>query len=209
MRSTTAGTLLPTIFYILTLLRSSSAYVVPAFSSGVSNTAVPDQVLAQAQQETAYTATATLTISNAKGEDPTLQLVEYDCPKSNPATTTYTITATISNGAPRQTVLEVSCPPRTEGNKSGLSQGAIVGIAVGVSVPVLACVLFVFWRMWKKAQNDAAIKDKAFHQTRGTPTLHSRRNKSISTVNGEAEGLTVPGGAKTRGGVITEITAGK
>lgn len=198
---------MPTIFYILTFLRSSSGYVVPAFSSGISNTIVPDQLLAQAQQETLYTATATLTISNAKDGDLTFELL-YGCPKANTAATTYAVTAVISNGIPRETVVEVSCPPTTEGKKSGLSQGAIVGIAVGVSIPVLACVFFVFWRMWKKAQDDAAMKDKTFHQTRGTPALHSRRNKSISTVSGEVENLTVPGNAKTRGGVVTEITAG-
>ncbi|KAF3292436.1 hypothetical protein TWF132_005497 [Orbilia oligospora] len=207
MKSTTARTLLPTIFYILTLLRSSSGYVVPAFSSGISNTIVPDQVLAQAQQDRVYTATTTLTISNAKGEDSTQEFV-YNCPRANTAATTYALTATISNGIPRETVVEVSCPPTAEGKKSGLSQGAIVGIAVGVSIPALACVFFVFWRLWKRAQQDAAMKDKAFHQARGTPTLHSRKNKSISTVNGETDNLTIPGNAKTRGGVVTQITAG-
>ncbi|KAK6510881.1 hypothetical protein TWF506_009972 [Arthrobotrys conoides] len=206
MKSTTARTLLPTIFYILTLLRSSSGYVVPAFSSGISNTIVPDQVLAQAQRDTIYT--TTLAISNAKDGDSTWEL-PYNCPKANTAATTYALTATITSGIPRETVVEVSCPPTAEGKKSGLSQGAIVGIAVGVSIPALACVLFVFWRLWKRAQEDAVMEDKAFHQARGTPTLHSRRNKSISTVSGaEADNLTIPGKTKTRGGVVTQITAG-
>ncbi|KAK6511376.1 hypothetical protein TWF481_000293 [Arthrobotrys musiformis] len=208
MKPTTAGTLLPTIFYTLTLLKSSSGLVVPAFSSGVSNTYVPNQVLAQAEQGTIYTTATTLTITTAKGAEPTLQAISYGCPNAISTPTSYTMTATITNGSPSATVILLPCLAKREEKKSGLSQGAIVGIAVGVSIPVLVCVFFIFWRMWRRAQADAIMEDKAFHQTRGTPTLHSRRNKSISTVSGEADNLTVPGNAKTRGGVVTQITAG-
>ncbi|KAK6354292.1 hypothetical protein TWF730_008703 [Orbilia blumenaviensis] len=210
MKPTAAGTLLPTIFYTLTLLSSSSsAYVVPAFNPGISNTPVPDQALAQAQQQTIFTAFTTLTIPNSRGGDTTLLTVAYPCTQNaNSGVVAYSISTTLEGGIAIETSFPIKCPAKAEESKSGLSQGAIVGIAVGVSIPVLAVVFFVFWRMWKKAQDDAAVKDKAFHQTRGTPTLHSRRNKSISTVTGDTEGLTVPGRGKSRGGVVTEITAG-
>ncbi|KAK6529752.1 hypothetical protein TWF281_008913 [Arthrobotrys megalospora] len=209
MKPTAAGTLLPTIFYTLTLLSSSSAYVVPTLNPGPIPTFGPNPVLAQAQQRTGYTISTTLTISNADGGVPTLVTL-YNCPKDlNAAVATYTITTTPRSGAVYSTLYTVApCIEEMEEKKSRLSQGAIVGIAIGVSIPILAGVFFVFWRMWKKDQQSTVMEAEAFRTTR-TQGLHPRRNKSISTVSGDAEALTVPGTAKSRSGVVTEITAGK
>ncbi|EPS43090.1 hypothetical protein H072_2925 [Dactylellina haptotyla CBS 200.50] len=225
-QTTAAGTLLPSTFSLLIFLATSTqAYVVPTLAPAAAFTHTFDQPVALAQQQTSRTKqwpTDTILTTTVSGK-PT-EFTFYSCPlDTSQSYTVYTFTASSSGTLSAVTKTAGACPMYEEVVKTGLSTGAIAGIAIGVSIPIFAGVAFFFYRMMKKRREEEANTPVPvdFDGTSSIADLNvnfrRHQHKSTgSTVTTAAEIASIRGGLidgkeqrRPRHGVVTNITAGK
>ncbi|KAK6334055.1 hypothetical protein TWF696_002557 [Orbilia brochopaga] len=78
------------------------------------------------------------------------------------------LTATVDGQEVTETLTNARCLGTTPGvypktSKNGLSNGALAGIALGISIPILGAIGFFFWRLAKKRQAENGPFN-AFHR---------------------------------------------
>ncbi|KAF3915824.1 hypothetical protein ABW21_db0207591 [Orbilia brochopaga] len=151
----------------------------------------------QAQTLERITSTPTwpaTTISATIDGTPTKYTV-YGCP-TDPAAeaTTYTFTTAIISGKEETTtVIDRPCAERTPGDvypktsKNSLSSGALAGIAIGISIPILAAIGFFFWRLAKKRRQENgpfhAYHNGRMQQQQEERDAAARNASSIDAIN--------------------------
>ncbi|KAF3903372.1 hypothetical protein ABW20_dc0103592 [Dactylellina cionopaga] len=210
MRISSAGILLPFISSLLFCLTNSSpAQLIPTLGPATpfALTTDPPLVLAQRAQESPFWTIETIVTTTIEGTVATF--TNYDCPMETdgPVLFTYDITQ-IAAGV--TTMAEVTVRPCRDlvgaDRKGSLGTSAIVGIAVSLTIPILAGLIFFFWRLRRKQMENDAIKASEFHRQRKAEMNRNISNPVANKTSVQLEEVALP--RRARGGVVTNISAG-
>ncbi|EWC46287.1 hypothetical protein DRE_04458 [Drechslerella stenobrocha 248] len=136
-------------------------------------------------------------------------------PAQPPVRNIYTILSGTSTAV--VTLTQPACtgyagtPNLSAGSDSGLSSGALAGIAVGISLPVLAAIIFVFYRLRQRRRSELSSSTE-FHRDHLARHRADSIRKNLTTADTDEvpirPGRTPDPDIRLPTNVVTRITAG-